>query len=67
MSSQYRKKKQRMFVWSSKNARLNSFCSSRNYNIASDKLKKKEENKKKKILNIQLNFVSETYFSISII
>ena len=48
---------QRMIVWSTTNALLNNFCSRENINITIKKLSKK----KKKISNIQLNFLSVTY------
>ena len=47
---------QRMFFWSSTNALLNNFFSRENNNITMNKL-----SKKKKISNIQLNFLFVTY------
>ena len=47
---------QRMFVWSSTNAPLNNFCSKENNK--NNKLSKRKN---------QQNFVSVTYFSVSII
>ena len=46
----------RKFIWSSTNVLLNNFCSKENNDITRNNLRKK------KTSNIQLNFLSTTFF-----